>query len=50
MGLDYSTSGEVKISIITYLKNVVTKFPEELKSISTSPATDHMFKLRFDET
>ena len=46
MDLDYSHKGEVKISMIKYLKKVLDVFPEGIKGSTPSPAADHLFKIR----
>ena len=39
-----------RISMMTYLKKVLTDFPEEIKGRTTIPNTDHPFKVRSDDT
>jgi hypothetical protein len=46
MDLDYSEKRKVKISMINYLNNVLKEFPEHLGATATSPAAEHLFKVR----
>jgi hypothetical protein len=46
MDLDYSEKGKVKISIINYINNVLKEFLEHLGAMATSPAAEHLFKVR----
>ena len=47
--LDFSEDGNVKVSMIPYLNEILRDFPELLGNISTSPAADHLFRVRLDE-
>jgi hypothetical protein len=49
MDLDYSVPGEVKITMVDYLKRVITEFPEAISGGATSPAADRLFKVRPEE-
>ena len=51
MNLDFSEDGNVKVevSMIPYLNEILCNFPELLVNIATSPAADHLFKVRSDE-
>jgi hypothetical protein len=44
--MDYSEKGKVSINMIDYIKNIIADFPEEIVSIKTSPAQDHLFTVR----
>jgi hypothetical protein len=46
MDLDYSEKGKVKISMINYINSVLKEFPEHLGATATSPAAEHLFKVR----
>ena len=48
MDLDYSNSVRVKISMIKYVKKIISFFPEAevIKSKSESPAAEHLFQTR----
>jgi hypothetical protein len=46
MDLDYSNDGEVKITMINYLKGVLDDFPEAIVSTAATPAADHLFTIR----
>ena len=46
MDLDYSTAGNVKISMIKYLTNVIQDFPEDITTTAATPAAEHLFKAR----
>ena len=49
MNLDFSKDGNVKVSMIPYLLEILHDFPELLGNIVISPAADHLFKVRSDE-
>ena len=44
--LDFSDKGQLQVSMIPYLINVLMEFPEELGAAALSPALDNMFKVR----
>ena len=46
MDLDFSTKGVAKISMIKYLRKVISDFPEEIKGTSVPPYTENLFKVR----
>jgi hypothetical protein len=46
MIIDYSEKGKVSINMIEYIKNIIADFPEEIASIKTSPAQDHLFTVQ----
>ena len=46
MVLDYSTPGEVQVSMSKYLEGVLSDFPEEISGSATTPAADHLFQVR----
>jgi hypothetical protein len=48
MDLDYSVPGEVKVTMVDYLKMVITEFPEEITGRASSPATERLFTIRPD--
>ena len=48
MNLDFSEDGNVKVSMIPYLNEILHDFPELLGDIATSSAADHLFKVRPD--
>ena len=43
MDLDYSEKGNMKVSMIKYLMNLLQEFPEELGDSAASPAVTHLF-------
>ena len=45
MDFDYSETGKFKVSMIKYLDNVLTEFPEVLTGSAGTPAADHLFKV-----
>jgi hypothetical protein len=48
--LDFTNPGEVKITMIDYLKGVLEEFPEVITRNATSPGADHLFIVRpYDE-
>ena len=50
MTLDYSTPGEVKITMIPYVKEMVKLFEQydPTEKTATTPAADHLFQVRDD--
>jgi hypothetical protein len=49
MDLDYSVPGEVKITMVDYLKRVITEFPEVISGGATIPAADRLFTVRSED-
>ena len=49
MELDYSEPGKVKITMVSYLEKILEEFPEEIVSTKTTPAADHLFKIRDED-
>ena len=47
--LDLSIDGKVQVSMIHYLNNILRDFPEHLGTASASPASDHLFKVQYEE-
>ena len=45
MNLDFSEDGNVKVSMILYLNEILHDFSELLGDIAMSPAADHLFKV-----
>ena len=46
MDLDYTKQGVLQVSMIKYLTKVFDDFPEQITSTYSSPAADHLFKIR----
>ncbi len=48
LGVDmkFNDDGTLEASMITYLKNVISKFPEVIMGKSATPAADHLFTIR----
>jgi hypothetical protein len=46
MDLDYSNDGEVKITMINYLKGFLEDFPEAIVKTAATPAAGHLFTIR----
>jgi hypothetical protein len=46
MIFDFSEKGQVLVTMIEYIKNMIKEFPEEIVGTKTSPAADHLFKVR----
>jgi len=46
MIMDFSKKGKVSINMIEYIKGMIADFPEEIVSVKTSPAQDHLFDVR----
>jgi hypothetical protein len=49
MTLDFTKKGEVKITMIDYLKGVINNFPEEITGTAMSPATKNLYDVRPNE-
>jgi hypothetical protein len=49
MDLDFTVPGQVKITMIPYLKGVIRDFPEEITGRAASAAADHLFTVREDQ-
>ena len=49
MKFDYSTPGQVEISMDKYIANVIDSFPEKITGVSATPATDKLFLVRDDD-
>ena len=48
--MDFECKGEVKISMIPYVKVMIKKFPEKVgTSTAATPAADHLFQGRKKE-
>lgn len=45
MDLDFSTVGEVIISMVPYAKNIIKEFQEELGKSVMTPAGEHLFTI-----
>ena len=41
MTLDYSIPGEVNISMIPYIEEIIRTFPEEIQGPASTPAADY---------
>ena len=46
MDLDYTKKGVLQVLMIKYLTKVFDNFPEQITSTFSSPAADHLFKIR----
>ncbi len=44
--MEFNDNGTLDASMITYLKNVISKFPEMIMGKSVMPAADHLFAIR----
>eukprot|EP00957_Ditylum_brightwellii_P112386 8568597-Ditylum_brightwellii.AAC.1 len=44
MDLDFSRPKVLKIGMIKYIKKIHKKFPEEIKSVAATTATEHLFE------
>ncbi len=45
MKLNYSNAGEVKLSMVDYLKEAIESFPEQISRSVASPVANHLFKV-----
>ena len=48
MTFDYSFTKEVRINMWDYLRKIIKEFPKEITGVCTTPASDHLFKVRED--
>ena len=48
MMLDYKMKGEVHISMIKCIKDMIKEFPKEIKMKAVEPASDHVFQIYED--
>ena len=46
MTLDFSKSGAFIVDMEDYLKEILTYLPEDMNGTATTPAADHLFKVR----
>ncbi len=46
MDLDFMNDREVRVSMIEYLKKVISDFLEQIIGMVASPAADHLFEIR----
>ena len=46
MQLDFSVDGKVSISMKEYIENIIKEFPENITGTSSTPAAEHLFKIR----
>jgi hypothetical protein len=49
MTLDYSTKGEVKVTMVDYLKGVLNDFPEVIEGSAHTAAAENLFTVRPDD-
>ena len=46
MTLDYTIKGQVKVSMIPYIQNIIKELPKEIMSFASTPASDHLFQVQ----
>jgi hypothetical protein len=46
MNIDFSTPGDVSFGMIPYIRKILQEFPEKITGVASSPAADHLFKIR----
>jgi hypothetical protein len=49
MDLEYSVPGEVRVTMVDYLKRVITEFPEVITGGGASPAAEKLLTIRPEE-
>ncbi len=49
MVIHFSSKNEVQINMTQYVSKIIKDFPEEIVGKSSTPAGDHLFKIREDE-
>ena len=45
----YLFQGEVKVTVVNYLQNIIADFPKEIMTISPTPAGYHRFNILSDK-
>jgi hypothetical protein len=48
MIFDFSSKNDVQINMTRYVSKIIEDFPEEIVGKSSTPAGDHLFKIRED--
>jgi hypothetical protein len=48
MELDYSVPGQLRVTMIQFLKDMLVEFPEEITQTRMTPAADYLFRVRDD--
>jgi hypothetical protein len=48
MIFNFSSKNEVQINMNLYISKIMKEFPEEIIGITSTPAGDHLFKIRED--
>ena len=46
MNIDFSHRGLVKFDMVGYIDKIILAFPEKITGHTSSPAADHLFKVR----
>jgi hypothetical protein len=46
MDMEFNKDGMLEVSMITYLKNVIEQFQEEISGRTLSPVAEHLFVVR----
>ena len=46
MIFDFSAKGNMIVTMMEYIMNIIMDFPEEITGTKTSPAADHLFMVR----
>ena len=50
MKIDFSKKGKVMISMQSYIEQILDEVPDDMAGTATSPAADHLFKVRANPT
>ena len=45
MDFDYTRKGVVKVSMINYMKEIVSEFPEDISGKANTPAANNLFEI-----
>ena len=48
--MDFRAPGEVAISMIPYMQEIIDEFPDDIGTPANTPAADHLFDVRDDAT
>ena len=49
MDLNFSVMGEVRVTIVDYLKRVIADLPDDIMKIPPTPTRYHMFEVSLDK-
>ena len=50
MNIDYFSPGKVKLSVVSYIGNILDETPKDMKGGSETPSAHHLFDTSKDAT